>query len=175
MRIRRPLIVLCLIVPALAAVKIAMADSERSSTSAAAAATAAFHDLDVAKAAGYAEFHDANDIACIAHPSEGAMGVHFVNGRLVGDTVVDPERPAALVYGPRADGTLKLVALEYIVFQAAWDAEHSSPPELFGQPFDLVQKPNRYGLEAFYALHAWIWTPNPSGLLFAWNPRVTCP
>jgi hypothetical protein len=34
--------------------------------------------------------------------------------------------------------------------------------------------PNRYGLPPFYSLHAWIWKPNPSGILTPWNPRVSC-
>ncbi|MDF2753435.1 MAG: hypothetical protein K0S82_1818, partial [Gaiellaceae bacterium] len=25
-----------------------------------------------------------------------------------------------------------------------------------------------------YALHAWIWKPNPSGILKPYNPRVDC-
>jgi hypothetical protein len=35
-------------------------------------------------------------------------------------------------------------------------------------------RPNRYGLPPFYALHAWIWQPNPSGKFEPWNPRVSC-
>jgi len=47
-------------------------------------------------------------------------------------------------------------------------------PSLFGKQFDVVGSPNRYGLPAFYALDAWIWKPNPSGILNAWNPNVEC-
>jgi len=69
----------------------------------------------------------------------------------------------------------KGVALEYIVFKADWEAAgHASPPVLFGRQFDFTAAPNRYGLPPFYSLHAWIWKPNPSGLLFAWNPDVNC-
>jgi hypothetical protein len=67
---------------------------------------------------------------------------------------------------------LKLVAVEYVVF--VHDRAGAEPPSLFGQEFDFVGSPNRYGLPPFYALHAWIWKPNPSGLLSAWNPSVTC-
>ncbi|MGH2385699.1 MAG: hypothetical protein ACRDGB_11715, partial [Candidatus Limnocylindria bacterium] len=28
---------------------------------------------------------------------------------------------------------------------------------------------------SFYALHAWIWKENPSGLYAGFNPEVTCP
>jgi hypothetical protein len=56
----------------------------------------------------------------------------------------------------------------------AWDATHSSPPALFGQEFMVTPSPNRFGIPAFYALHAWIWKENPSGLFSPWNPRVSC-
>jgi hypothetical protein len=88
------------------------------------------------------------------------------------DGTVEAAQPEALVYEPRNNGTLKLVALEYLVFEEAWEGDE--PPALFGQEFDYVPAGNRYGLPAFYALHAWIWKPNPSGLLYAWNPNVDC-
>ena len=64
---------------------------------------------------------------------------------------------------------------EYVVFQDAWDAHHSSAPELFGQEFELVKAGNRYGLPPFYELHAWLWKHNPAGTFDDWNPNVTCP
>ncbi|MGH2996586.1 MAG: hypothetical protein ACRDN6_02805 [Gaiellaceae bacterium] len=60
------------------------------------------------------------------------------------------------------------------MFQAAWDAENPSPPTLFGEEFHLTPAPNRYGIPAFYALHAWIWRYNASGLFEDYNPKVTC-
>ncbi|MGH3022103.1 MAG: hypothetical protein ACRDNI_00470 [Gaiellaceae bacterium] len=136
--------------------------------------TAGFLDVSTAEAAGYAEFRDAEGIACIEDPRKGAMGVHYVNGDLVGDSVLYPARPEAVVYEPTGTGGLELVALEYIVFQEAWDATHRKPPTLFGQRFNLIAAPNRYGLDPFYELHAWIWKPNPSGLFADYNPRVAC-
>lgn len=38
----------------------------------------------------------------------------------------------------------------------------------------LVASGNRYGIPAFYELHAWIWKWNPRGLFDDWNSRVTC-
>jgi len=135
-------------------------------------ATARFHDVGKAIEAGYTiRLADLAGIECIASPSQGAMGVHMVNGSLL-DTTIDATAPEALVYEPRNDGTLKLVALEYVIFQSDWSG--SGKPSLFGQEFDFVPAGNRYGLPPFYALHAWIWKPNPSGLLNAWNPRVDC-
>ena len=138
-------------------------------------ATRQYQTLKVAKSDGYGKLRDAEGIACIDLPGEGGMGVHFVNGDLVGDAEVVADTPELLVYDPTADG-MKLVALEYVVFRKAWRAEHATGrPELFGQKLELVKKGNRYGLPAFYELHVWAWKTNPSGLFEDWNPRVTCP
>jgi hypothetical protein len=137
-------------------------------------ATGHFRDVRAAKAAGYGPLVDANAIACIDKPGMGAMGIHYVNKTLVGDADVHAKRPEVLVYEPRRHGRLRLVAREYVVFQSAWDAAHSSPPSLFGQRFDFTPSPNRYGLPAFYSLHAWIWKHNPAGTFAMWNPRVHC-
>ena len=98
----------------------------------------AYQTVKVAKADGYGKFKDADGIACIDMPGEGGMGVHFVNGDLVGDGEVLADHPEALVYQPTDDG-MKLVALEYIVFKKAWRAEHpNGRPELYGQKFEPV-------------------------------------
>ncbi|HEY7795040.1 MAG TPA: hypothetical protein VIA10_13625 [Gaiellaceae bacterium] len=143
---------------------------------AARAATVGFHRLGAANAAGYGLFTDAAGIACIDNPSLGAMGVHYVNGALVGDAVLDVTRPEALVYEPGGLFTKqRLVALEYIVFKDVWEAAgHTAKPRLFGVDFDLTPSPNRYGIPAFYALHAWVWKDNPAGTFMPWNPRVHC-
>jgi hypothetical protein len=136
-------------------------------------ATARFHDVDEAIAAGYSfRLPELSGKTCITQPGEGAMGVHMVNLDLVGNPAVDADKPEVLVYEPRNDGTLKLVALEYLVLADAWKG--ASKPALFGKEFDTTEAGNRYGLPRFYALHAWIWKPNPSGILYAWNPRVDC-
>jgi hypothetical protein len=152
----------------------ASAGNEHSAAAVTKAATARYHVLARAEADGYGLFKDAAGIACIDNQPLGGMGVHYVKGPLVGDTELDPTRPEALVYAPDAAGQLKLAALEYIVFQEAWDADHGQPPSLFGREFNFTQSPNRYGIPAFYSLHAWVWQPNSSGLLQPWNPRVRC-
>jgi hypothetical protein len=133
-------------------------------------ATAHLRTVEAAMAAGYAQFK-----VCVDEPGEGAMGIHYVNGALAGDAVVDPLRPEALMFEPGAHGKMKLVGVEYIVFQDAWDANNDSPPTLFGEEFHLVPAPNRYDIPAFYELHAWVWKHNPSGLFEDWNPNVHCP
>ena len=140
------------------------------------AATATFHNIANAEDASYGLLHDLAGLTCIAMPGEGGMGVHFVNGALVGDPGLDIRTPEALVYAPDRDGTLRLAALEFIVDKAAWDAHHSKPPRLFGGTFfDQTPAPNRFGLAPFYSQHVWIWKNNPAGMLAMWNPTVHCP
>lgn len=139
------------------------------------ATTARFHNIATAQDAGYGLLHDQAGITCIDMPGQGGMGVHWVNGPLVGDPTLDRRKPEALVYAPDRDGTLRLAALEFIVDKAAWDSQHARPPQLFRKaPFDVTGAPNRYGLAPFYSQHVWIWKPNPAGVLSMWNPRVTC-
>jgi hypothetical protein len=166
------------LVPVLAIAGFAAA-SERSEAAKVAAATAPFHDLQVAKDAGWnVHVADLQGITCIANGADGAMGDHFANGSLLFDNgVINATQPEALVYETRNDGTFKLVALEYIVTKADWEAAHgvNAPrPELFGQSFGFSDATNRFGLPPFYSLHAWIWKDNPSGLLKPWNPKVSC-
>jgi hypothetical protein len=137
-------------------------------------ATASYHNVAVAESAGYGRFVDVNGVACIDMPGMGGMGVHHVNGSLVGDGQVDALTPEAVVYEPDRAGRLHLVAVEYIVTQEAWAANHRHPPALFGREFDFTASPNRYGLPPFYSLHAWIWKHNPAGTFAMWNPRVSC-
>ncbi len=138
-------------------------------------ANAAYKKVAVAEAAGYGLLKDAAGIACIDNPGVGGMGIHYANGALVGDGDVNALTPDVLVYAPRKHGKLQLVAAEYVVFQEAWDAKHDSPPVLFGREFELAPATNRYGLPAFYELHAWIWKHNPRGMFDDWNPHVKCP
>jgi hypothetical protein len=150
----------------------------------AAIATAPFHSLDVAQNfGGYTvEVQDLNHITCIAQPPDGAMGVHFLNPSLIDlsndpnvtDTI-DASKPEALVYEPDGAGHFRLVALEYLILQDEWNANHNRPPSLFGQTFMATDGNNRFGLPPYYSLHAWIWKFNPSGTFTMWNPNVHCP
>jgi hypothetical protein len=137
-------------------------------------ATTIYNDPAAALAGGYELLTDAADLACIEQPGDGGMGVHFVKGALIQSGVLDPARPQALVYQAGSDGRLRLGALEYVVFQSTWDANHSSPPSLFGKQFMLTPAGNRFGLPAFYSLHAWVWKHNPKGTFEMWNPDVHC-
>jgi hypothetical protein len=101
------------------------------------------------------------------------MGVHYVNGDLVGDGELDASSPEALLYHAKG-GAYSLVGVEYVVIAEAWDANHDTPPMLMGQLFNYVSTPNRYGLPAFYELHVWAWQSNPKGMFADFNPKVSC-
>ncbi len=75
----------------------------------------------------------------------GSMGVHMLNPALLFDGgKIDADQPELLVYEPRNNGTMKLVALEYLVFASDWAG--ASKPQLFGTEFDTLLPGNRYGL-----------------------------
>jgi hypothetical protein len=131
-------------------------------------ATERFKDVKVAEKEGYGQF-----LGCVSGPNGGAMGIHFANGALVGDGVLDPLKPEVLIYEPKGD-KLELVGMEYVVIAEAWHAKNEMPPVMVGQLFHYAPSPNRYGMPAHYELHIWAWRNNPSGLLADWNPKVSC-
>jgi hypothetical protein len=127
--------------------------------------TARFHPVEHAEAAGYVSTLDL--LGCFENPGTGGMGLHYVNFGLV-DGTVEAAAPEALVYEMRADGTLKLVGLEYLV--PADLVDPANPPDLFGQHF------HPHPVLPFWVLHVWIWRPNPDGMFEDWNPSVAmCP
>lgn len=124
-------------------------------------ATAAFHSLPNAIAAGWTE-----DITgCLANPEVGGMGHHYANWDLFFDDKVDALKPELLVYAPTPNGGLKLAAVEYLVLA---DALTGPVPELFGQTFRFNPHINAW------VLHVWLWRGNPDGLFADWNPAVRC-
>jgi hypothetical protein len=111
---------------------------------------------------------------CVSGPDHGAMGIHYINGNLVGDGEIDSQHPEALIYEPVGDKR-RLVGVEFIVDAATWLANHKgAPPMLEGQAFQFVGSPNRYGIPPFFELHVWAWRGNPNGAYVDWNNRVSC-
>jgi len=132
-------------------------------------ATERFRDPVAAEAEGYRLM-----FGCVSGGDFGAMGLHFVNGELVGDDVLDPARPEIVIYEPMPDGRLRLVGADFLVLKEVWDAAHPAPPQLMGQLLHLFEAPNRFGLPAFYTLHVWAWKHNPNGTFVNWHPHVSC-
>lgn len=124
-------------------------------------ATAAYHDPSKAVADGYMR-----DDHCVTEGGgDGAMGYHYLNFGLL-DTTMDHTEPEALVYERRGNRD-HLVAVEFLSPAPA----DGPPPEVLGHemhPFEAAPFAN-------WELHAWVWKPNPRGLLADYNPRVDCP
>ncbi len=124
-------------------------------------ANARFKDVGVAIAEGY------TPIACASGVDGGAMGVHYVNARLLKEDAVDLAHPQAVMYEPQgSNNTMELIAVEYITSKG--------PASLEGHLFNFTGSPNRYGLPPFYELHVWAWRDNPRGPFADMNPAVTC-
>jgi hypothetical protein len=134
-------------------------------------ATARFQDVSVAQAEGYSL-----QFGCVSGGDVGAMGMHFINGTLVGSGVIDVAHPQIVLYEPTSNGGVKLTGADFLVLVDTWNAMHpgGGPPELMGQLFHLFDAPNRFGLPAFYTLHVWAWKENPNGAFVNWNPKVSC-
>jgi len=131
--------------------------------------TAKFHEIDVAKQAGYST----QITPCWAHHSAGGMGYHFGNTNLF-DANVALLHPETVIYEPQAGGHMKLVGMEYIVPLEAWAAakhdlnDPNDVPQLLGQRF------TRHSFLPIFKLHIWLWQNNPSGTFADWNPKVSC-
>jgi len=160
------------------------------------AATARFEKVKVALAEGYVR--DPMDVCDTAEmmgrpATSGAMGVHFFRPDLLGisgppnprvsgkGTHTDFRKPGILIYEPQADGSLKLVAVENLVFRLAWaEAGNTQPPSFQGVPYDLMQDDPRtkvdeaHMFEPHYDRHVWLFRDNPNGVYAQFNPKVSC-
>jgi hypothetical protein len=131
--------------------------------------TKQYVDVNNATAAGYGPF-----LGCVAGTDHGAMGIHYVNGTLLGNLTLDPSQPQALIYEP-SNGKMTLVGVEFILDSASWLAGNNNiPPVLGGQVFNFVGAPNRFNIPSFFELHVWAWRDNPQGAFVDWNNHVTC-
>jgi len=122
------------------------------------AATAPYHQFDDAVEAGWSlQVTD-----CMEDPALGGMGYHYGHLGFYLDGEANVLEPEVLLFAPRPDGELRLVAVEYLVPHAA----SADAPQLFGREMAL------HGED--WILHVWAWEHNPDGLFADWNPRVSC-
>lgn len=159
-------------------------------------ATERFRDVNVALAEGYVRdpFDMCDTAAMMGRPASlGAMGIHFFRPDLLGITAppsprvngigthTDFRAPSILIYEPQADGSLELVAVENLVFKAAWRANgHSEPPTFHGVPWDSMEDDpttaidEAHVFEPHFDRHVWIYRENPNGVFTPFNPAVSC-
>ena len=158
------------------------------------ASTEKYKDINVALADGYIT----PDNHCVSAAGEGlppelgAMGIHYIHPAMLKITGTEPRvggestytdwsQPSILIYEPQADGSLELVAVENLVFEAAWEAAATGEElVLTGRAWDhMADDPSTPGDEAHgfmphYDQHVWLFRENPMGVLMPFNPNVTC-
>lgn len=156
-------------------------------------ATERFRDVAVARAEGYLEHPGCITATNEGLPSQiGSMGVHYFRPDLLGLTVTEPRvdgnglhtdfrSPSILVYEPKPDRSLELVAIENLVFAEAWHAAgHTEAPSFLGNAYyyrhDNPETPvdEAHGFRPHYELHVWLYRENPSGMFMQYNPGVRC-
>ena len=159
-------------------------------------ATERFRNVNVALAEGYIRdpFNMCETAEMMGRPaSQGAMGIHYFRPDLLGITAppsprvngvgthTDFLKPSILIYEPQADGSMELVAVENLVFAAAWKAAgHAEPPTFHGVPFDaMIDDPTTpldeaHMFEPHFDRHVWIYRDNPNGVFTPLNPAVSC-
>jgi hypothetical protein len=122
-------------------------------------------------------------LGCVSGGDFGAMGLHYLNGSLLGDGKINVDAPEIILFEPTKDGKIRITGADYIVFKKDWDKDPKNinpadgsvnPPQLFGQLFHFFDAPNRFNLDPFYTLHVWAWKDNPVGTFTNWNPNVNC-
>ncbi|MDX1531254.1 MAG: hypothetical protein R3362_06985 [Rhodothermales bacterium] len=158
------------------------------------AATERFRNVEVALAEGYVRdpMNLCETAEMMGRPAVlGAMGIHFFRPDLLGITETSPRVdgvgthtdflvPSILIYEPQPDGVLELVAVENLVFKAAWDAQHAEMPSFHGVPYDHMEDDpstavdEAHLFEPHYDRHVWIYRENPNGVFAPFNPAVTC-
>ena len=160
------------------------------------ALTEKYQDVKVALAEGF--IRDPSNMCETADmmgrpAADGAMGVHYFRPDLLGITAppnprvngngthTDFRAPAILIYEPQADGSMQLVAVENLVFQASWAAAgHDSPPTYYGVPYDNMKDDpatpvdEAHNFEPHFDRHVWIYRENPNGVFKPLNPAVSC-
>lgn len=133
-------------------------------------ATTKYHKVSRAVANGYLPTDE-----CVEVPGIGGMGFHYVNPTLIGDPAINPLKPEVLLYAPKKNGKVKLVAVEYLSIDADQDlSTDSDRPSLFGVPFNGPMLGHEPGMPIHYDLHAWIFKGNPAGVFADFNPKVSC-
>jgi hypothetical protein len=160
------------------------------------AATDRFRNVEVALAEGYVrDPGNMCDTAPMMGRSKalGGMGIHFFRPDLLGITAppnprvdgkgthTDFRKPSILIYEPRADGSLELVAVENLVFKKAWhEAGNEGLPTFHGVAYDSMSDDPKtpideaHMFEPHYDRHVWLYRNNANGMFAQFNPTVTC-
>lgn len=157
------------------------------------ALTEKYADVEVALADGFIPDPTGMCVtgAMVGDPELGDMGVHYFRPDRLGIASPEPpiegtdaeivwEEPEILVYLPGSDGSMELVAVEYLVFEEPWKAAgNEGPPTFHDQPFFRMEDDpeteidEAHGFTPHYELHVWTGWENPAGMFAEFNPSIT--
>jgi hypothetical protein len=159
-------------------------------------ATEKYNDVKVAMAEGFVPAPPGDCITAAKEglpPEWGSMGIHYINPKMLkiagpkprvhGDsTHTDFMKPAILLYEPQADGSLKLVGVENLVFLNAWKAAgNQAAPTFAGRSYDTMadssstEHDEAHNFEPHHDQHVYFAkSANPKDQLNPFNPSVTC-
>ena len=157
-------------------------------------ATEKYRDVNVALADGYIPDPSGHCVNAEAEglPAElGGMGIHYIHPAMLGITAGEPRvdgngvhtdwmRPSIMLYEPQADGSLELVGVENLVWQAAWSETGQPAPSINGKAWEaMADNPDTaadeaHGFMPHFDQHVWLFRENPSGMLQPFNPAVSC-
>jgi hypothetical protein len=155
-------------------------------------ATKKYEDVEVAKAEGFIPAdngHCATATEAGLPAEAGAMGIHYINPKVLKITAVKPLvdgesthtdflKPAILLYEPQANGFLKLVGVENLVFWKAWTAAgNKTPPTFAGRTWDYMEGEKAHGFTPHADQHVYFIETadkDPMKQLLPFHPGVTC-
>lgn len=160
------------------------------------AATAKYNDINVALAEGYVPAPPGDCITAAKEglpPQWGGMGIHYINPKLLKikgaqpkvtgeSTHTDFMNPGILLYEPMADGSMKLVGVENLVFLHAWQqAGNQAAPTFAGRSYDVMadnagtEHDEAHNFEPHMDQHIYFAkSANPRDQLNPFHPSVTC-
>jgi hypothetical protein len=150
--------------------------------------TAPLHDLDAALSRNYSLLIETPLTApdgCISNMSAGGMGYHYSQFDNLGDNTINLLDPEFLVYAPQkganngSEARRRLGALEYFIpYSDVWPgpddpnfdaAPRTSDFSSFNGLPDVEMTPTAFN---GWALHIWLWEPNPDGMMMNFNTAV---
>lgn len=159
-------------------------------------ATLKYNDIKVALAEGFVPAPPGDCITAAKEglpPAWGGMGIHYIHPAMLkikgaepkvhGDsTHTDFMKPAILLYDPQADGSMKLVGVENLVFLHAWQqAGNQAPPTFAGRSYDTMADSSStphdeaHNFEPHMDQHIYFAKgANPRDQLNPFHPSVTC-
>jgi hypothetical protein len=159
-------------------------------------ATKKYEDINVALAEGYVPAPPGDCVTAAKEglpPEWGGMGIHYIQPKLLkikgakprvhGDsTHTDFMNPAILLYEPQADGTMKLVGVENLVFLHAWQrAGNQAAPTFAGRHYDTMadsaatEQDEAHHFDPHMDQHVYFAnSADPRTQLNPFHPSVTC-